>query len=118
MGRRIRRTRRGSESRCRQGAGGSPCAKAHPTLRAGMILAMSAVATPSLPQPSHRSAVAFWPVLAWLVLQVLALMAAAFRVPFSARFPALGEQLAVQEMLVVQIIGSALLFPLLFRTLS
>jgi hypothetical protein len=62
------------------------------------------------------NAVRFWPVFAWLTLQMLALLAAVFRVPFSARFPALGEQLAIHEMLVVQMAASALLFPCLFRT--
>ena len=66
----------------------------------------------------HRPPLSFGAVFCWLALQMLALAAAAFRVPFSARFPALGEQLAMQEMLVVQMIGSALLFPALFRTLA
>jgi hypothetical protein len=73
------------------------------------------------PVPRHGpvlSAIAFWPVLAWLALQMLALLAAVMRVPFSARFPVLGERLAVHEMIVVQIVGAALLFPVLFRTFA
>src|SRR5678815_2737468 len=66
----------------------------------------------------HRFTVTFWPVFAWLAIQMLALMAAGLRVPFSARFPAPEEQLAVQEMLVAQTAASALLFPVLFPTVS
>jgi hypothetical protein len=86
---------------------------------------MSAPAASSstpLPQSSvhhtHRSSVAFAPVLLWLALQGLALVAAGLRVPFSARFPVPAEQMALHEMLVVQMVGSALLFPMLFRTFA
>jgi hypothetical protein len=85
---------------------------------------MSAPASSSTPLPqssvhhTHRSSVAFAPVLLWLALQGLALLAAALRVPFSARFPVPAEQMALHEMLVVQMVGSALLFPILFRTFA
>jgi hypothetical protein len=79
--------------------------------------------SPSTPLPqhaahTHRSSVAFWPVLLWLGLQGLALVAAGVRAPFSARFPVPAEQMALHEMLVVQVVGSALLFPMLFRTFA
>jgi hypothetical protein len=59
----------------------------------------------------------FWPVFAWLALQMLALLAAGLRVPFSARFLVPEEQLALHEMFTVQIIASAMLFPILCRNL-
>jgi hypothetical protein len=49
---------------------------------------------------------------------MLSLLAAGFRIPFSARFPAPEEQLAIHEMLVLQTIASALLFPVLFPSFS
>src|SRR6266536_2162692 len=74
--------------------------------------------TASTPLPRQNSTVAFWPLFAWLALQMLALLAAGFRIPFSARFIVPEEQLALHEMFAVQMIASALLFPLLFRTRS
>jgi hypothetical protein len=69
--------------------------------------------------PQAASArVAFWPVFAWLAVQMLALLASVLRAPFSARFPAPAENLAIHEMLVVQMVASALLFPMLFPTLA
>ncbi len=76
---------------------------------------MSASA-PSTPLPRQNPTVAFWPLFTWLALQMLALLAAACRIPFSARFIVPEEQLALHEMFTVQMIASALLFPLLFRT--
>jgi hypothetical protein len=73
-------------------------------------------ATASIPLPKQNPTVAFWPLFTWLALQMLALLAAAFRIPFSARFIVPEEQLALHEMFTVQMIASALLFPLLFRT--
>jgi hypothetical protein len=64
------------------------------------------------------AAVHFWPVFAWLALQMLALLAAGLRVPFSARFVVPEEQLAIHEMFAVQMIASALLFPMLMRNLA
>lgn len=68
--------------------------------------------------PRPRPAVAFWAVFTWLAVQVFALLAAACRIPFSARFPAPEEHLAMHEMLLVQLAGSALLFPLLMPCFS
>jgi len=65
-----------------------------------------------------RSQLAFAPVLVWLVLNLLTLLAAGLRVPFSARFVVPEEQMALHEIFFVQIIASAMLFPFLFRTLS
>jgi hypothetical protein len=61
------------------------------------------------------AAIDFWPVFTWLALQMLALCAGGFRIPFSARFVVPEEQLALHEMFAVQMIASALLFPILFR---
>ena len=55
------------------------------------------------------------PLFVWLVLQLIALSLAGFRVPLSARFPPPGEQFAIHIMLVTQITASALLFPFLLR---
>jgi hypothetical protein len=79
---------------------------------------MTAAASPLTPSPTVRPSIHFWPLFAWLALQMLALLAAGFRIPFSARFPAPEEQLAVHDMLVVQTIASALLFPALFPTFA
>lgn len=65
-----------------------------------------------------RPTVAFWAVFAWLAIQVLALLAAGFRVPLSARFPSPEEHLAMHEMLIAQMVGSALLFPILMQCFS
>src|SRR3954463_8926538 len=78
-------------------------------------LPRSAAATP------HRRAAAtvhFWPIFTWLALQMLALLAAGLRVPFSARFVVPEEQLAIHEMFTVQMIASAMLFPILLRNLA
>ena len=55
------------------------------------------------------------PLFVWLVLQLIALSLAVFRVPLSARFPPPGEQFAIHIMLVTQITASAMLFPFLLR---
>jgi hypothetical protein len=80
---------------------------------------MVAPATTSALQTDDRRAatVHFWPIFAWLGLQMLALLAAGLRVPFSARFVVPEEQLAIHEMFTVQMIASALLFPTLLRNL-
>lgn len=70
------------------------------------------------PPHAHRSAVAFWPVLTWLLLQLAALTLSACRIPLSARFPAPEEELACHLLLAVQTSFSALLFPFLFRNLA
>jgi hypothetical protein len=80
---------------------------------------MSAASTPLFASSTRpRPTVAFWAVFAWLGIQMLALLAAACRIPFSAHFPAPEEHLAMHEMLVAQMIGSALLFPLLMPCFS
>src|SRR4051812_36028619 len=65
-----------------------------------------------------RARVSFWAVFGWLALQMLALLAAGLRVPFSARFVVPEEQLAIHEMFTVQMIASAMLFPILLRNLA
>jgi hypothetical protein len=70
------------------------------------------------PRDAARAPIHAAPLFAWLALQMLALLAGGFRVPLSARFPAPEEQMALHEMLVVQVVGSALLFPTLFPTLA
>jgi hypothetical protein len=82
---------------------------------------MSQAVSSLLPVPaksSRRPAVDFWTVFAWLAIQAVALLAAGFRIPFSARFPSPEELLAMHEMLFVQIVASALLFPVLLRNLG
>lgn len=70
------------------------------------------------PVTHPRPHIAFAPIVLWLGLQMLALLAAGFRVPFSARFAPPEEQFALHEMFAVQMLASALLFPLLFRTVA
>lgn len=74
--------------------------------------------TTDVPKPPPPPRVAFWPVFIWLAVQMLALLAAGVRIPFSARFPVPEENVAIHEMLVAQMIASALLFPMLFPTLA
>jgi hypothetical protein len=52
----------------------------------------------------------------WLAWQLTALGLAAFRIPLSARYPAAAEQWALGLMLVAQIAGSVLLFPILLNS--
>jgi hypothetical protein len=58
------------------------------------------------------------PLFSWLVIQVLALSVAVFRLPLSARFPLPGEQFAIHIMLATQVIASAMLFPFLMRDVA
>jgi hypothetical protein len=51
----------------------------------------------------------------WMSIQLLALGLAAARIPLSGRFPQPAETMATAEMLVAQIVGAALLFPLLLK---
>lgn len=53
------------------------------------------------------------PVLIWLAIQFGALLLAGLQVPLADKFPRPIERQAIQEMLVVQIAFSAMLFPLL-----
>ena len=65
------------------------------------------------PSPSPQSITA--PLLLWLVLQLLALLLSAGRVPLAANWARPGETWAIQTMIVAQIAGSGMLFPLLLR---
>jgi hypothetical protein len=55
------------------------------------------------------------PLLLWLGLQFLALLLALLRVPLAAGYPATGEMLAAQVLVVTQVTASALLFPWVLR---
>jgi hypothetical protein len=70
------------------------------------------VSPPPLSEPNRSPAA---PLFCWLVIQLVALSLAVFRVPLSARFPLPGEQFAIHIMLTVQIVASAMLFPFLLR---
>jgi hypothetical protein len=52
--------------------------------------------------PADRSPAA--PLFVWLVIQLVALTLAVFRVPLSARFPPPGEQFAIHIMLAAQVV--------------
>ena len=56
------------------------------------------------------------PLLVWLALQLLAISLAAARVKLWARFGSTGETYALDELTVVQFLGSSLLFPILCRS--
>lgn len=80
---------------------------------------MTAVSDHDPPLPVQVSpSVEFWPLFGWLAIQMIALAVAALRVPLSARYAAPAEALAVHVMVVVQTAASAMLFPLLFRTVA
>jgi hypothetical protein len=70
---------------------------------------------PAAPPPPHPDRSPAAPLFCWLVIQLVALSLAVFRVPLSARFPPPGEQFAIHVLLVTQIIASAMLFPFLLR---
>ena len=57
-------------------------------------------------------------LLLWMSIQLIALALAAYRVPLSARFPQPAESMATAEMLVAQVAGAALLYPLLLKDAS
>jgi hypothetical protein len=52
---------------------------------------------------------------AWMLIQLMALAASAFRVRFWARQPLAAEQLGLATMLATQIAAGSLLFPMLLR---
>jgi hypothetical protein len=52
-------------------------------------------------------------LLPWLVLQLLALALPTLQVPLSDDFPRPTERVAVQEMVIVQVLSAAMLFPML-----
>src|SRR4051794_2325066 len=54
-------------------------------------------------------------VLVWLLVQLAALGLSAARVPLAARWPADGEALALEQMLVAQTVAAGMLFPALLR---
>jgi hypothetical protein len=54
----------------------------------------------------------------WLAIQAGALVLAAARVPFSARYPSPEETLAVPLMVIAQVTAGAMLFPVLMRTIT
>lgn len=56
------------------------------------------------------------PLLVWLLIQLAALMLAAFRVPLAAQYPQPAEFQAVRLMLAAQFVALALLHPWLLRT--
>ena len=63
------------------------------------------------PQPASMIA----PLLAWLILQLLALAISVFRIPLAVHFHDPAEDLALAVMAVTQAVGSSLLFPWLMR---
>jgi hypothetical protein len=58
------------------------------------------------------------PLALWLSLQFIALLPPTLHIPLSDNFPRPIERLALDEMLIVQITAAALLFPMLFKTVS
>jgi hypothetical protein len=74
----------------------------------------SVPADPDVPQPAVPRV--FSPLLLWLALQLLCLGLSLGHIRFWANPPQALDHLALPELLVVQSIVSALLFPILFRT--
>jgi hypothetical protein len=70
-----------------------------------------------LDQPARPAGV-FWPIALWLAIQGGALVLAAARVPLSARYPGPEELLGVHLTMIVQVTASAMLFPVLLRSVS
>lgn len=70
----------------------------------------------ALPSPRRAAARCFFPLLLWLGLQLLALGLALAPVRFWTSPPQPLDRLALAELLIVQCAASALLFPLLLRT--
>lgn len=70
--------------------------------------------SPSPAQPKLSNSITA-PLLLWLVMQLSALALSAARIPLAARWPEPAEAAAVQIMMVVQVITSAMLFPWLLR---
>lgn len=64
---------------------------------------------------TRSSAAMTGPLLVWLLIQLLALLLAAARVPLSAGFANPPESLALHEMIIAQIAVSGMLFPFLLR---
>jgi hypothetical protein len=55
------------------------------------------------------------PLLAWLLIQLAALGLPCARVPLSARFPSAAETLALDELLVAQVVFAGMLSPVLLK---
>src|SRR5687768_8425586 len=68
------------------------------------------------PMPRQQSLTL--PLFLWLVPQLLTLSMSAMRVPLSAHPPRPIESVALQQMIVVQIVAMAMLSPILFRSLA
>jgi hypothetical protein len=64
---------------------------------------------------SHPGTLATWPLLAWLLVQLTALLLAATRVPLAANYPRAADQLAVHLLLATQVVAAAALMPWLLR---
>lgn len=74
---------------------------------------------PPTPRASAPTTTSITPALVvWLTLQLLALIFAAARVPLSAKAITPQDSLAVDEMLFLQIVAAALLFPWMLSTWS
>jgi hypothetical protein len=69
-------------------------------------------------KPANHAGVAtaIAPLVAWILIQLITLMLAAFRVPLSARFPQPAERLALHEMLIAQVVFAGMLFPWVLRS--
>jgi len=70
----------------------------------------------TLPRDSTSFPRAAQLIALWMVAQVAALALAAGRVSLSARFFQPAERMAVEEMLVAQLLVSSLTFPLLLKS--
>jgi hypothetical protein len=57
-------------------------------------------------------------IAVWMLIQLSALALSMARLPLAARFPLETERLAVHELLVVQFLFSAMLFPWLLETVA
>jgi hypothetical protein len=62
------------------------------------------------------NAISLAPILIWLLIELGALLLAAFRIPLAAEYPQPAEFYAVRVLLVVQFAWATMLFPSLLRT--
>ena len=76
---------------------------------------MDDAATAQPAHPAGTSAGITAPLLLWLLVQLLALLLAAGRVPLAAQYPQPAETLAAHVVAVVQVTAAALLMPYLMR---
>src|SRR5262245_9477535 len=58
------------------------------------------------------------PVALWMIVQIIPLVLSAYRVRLSAHYPAAGETLAFEMMVMVQLCAVALLAPVLLRSIG